>query len=63
MNASVTSEAEADLRRGLENAAALVDTHRTTTLTDTFTGIRPADAPGFINGVLGAAVREKEPSR
>jgi signal transduction histidine kinase len=55
--ASVTNEAEVDLRRGLENAASLVDTHRTT-LTDTFTRLARlmADLPK-----LKAAVETRDP--
>ncbi|HEX5110874.1 MAG TPA: ATP-binding protein [Vicinamibacterales bacterium] len=37
VNATATAEAEEDLRRGLTDAAVLVEQHRDTTLTDTFT--------------------------
>src|ERR671914_2068148 len=48
VNARVTSEAEAELRRGLQEAGQLVDQHRST-LTDTYTRFARliADLPRF----------------
>ena len=58
VNARVTGEAEDNLRRGLREAATLVDQHRATTLTDTFIRVTRlvADLPK-----LKAAVETKDP--
>jgi len=53
VNARATGEAETDLRRGLADAAALVEQHRDTTLTDTFTTLARlvADLPKLKGAV------------
>jgi signal transduction histidine kinase len=58
VNARVTREAESDLRRSLEEASAVVEQHRATTLTDTFLRLARlvADLPK-----LKAAVETKDP--
>src|ERR671914_1312478 len=62
VNARVTSEAEAELQRGLQEAGRLVDQHRST-LTDTYTRFARlvADLPRFKAALETADVPTLEP--